>query len=269
MEACSMKMTSLLAISSTKRAHSMKASRYVPYHWRVINSVWQTLWRCAANHAVPLCLLACGARTGLEVETRGDEEGPVCGVSDSSPRSGCNAFADASSVQSIPVHFRNQSPFDIYLPRGACDGIAYGMVNEGDEVTYPGRRDCSIETCEELRGTSVIACSCLATAHLLKAGGSITETWDGLGVAQVAMPRNCYGNPVFVAETCAQLVCAAPGTYHTRAVGYQSCPECNCDAGGLCFGEPQGAQAVAEVTTFTMPDASAIDIVFGACAFGC
>jgi hypothetical protein len=86
------------------------------------------------------------------------------------------------------------------------------------------------------------------------------------------MPEACwYSDPAHPhPDTCERIVAARAGTYRVRVKGYQSCNGCLCnESPALCEGDVSGAEATSEPATLTLPSQKSIELVFGACAFGC
>ncbi len=227
--------------------------------------------------------LAIAAASGCGSSVANETDGTGGGGTTSSTTSGttsstttgtgggpCAAFADQEGAASVTVRFRNESPYLIYLP-GNCSDVDYSieLIGGGDQVAYTYDGSC-LQTCEDLQTDPPYACgACAPIAYLLEPGATRELTWAGTGLEWgLTMPDACWAYPEGIG-TCGQIVAAPAGTYRAGAMGFDTCADCQCDPGGECFGYPTGAQAYPDLVTFEFPADATVEILFGACAFGC
>lgn len=183
----------------------------------------------------------------------------------------CPGFEDAKSTTPVTVRFHNNTGVPLYFLRN-CSDISYEIhqLGNGDGVLYAFDPTC-VQTCAELQTQPIADCeSCVPTAYVIPAGGTHEMVWNGTGLKPVLdMPPACF----FQQQDgyyCDQIISAAPTTYTLIARAFASCSAgCVCDANGECTGSIAGADAYADPVTFGFPGESVVDVVFGACAFGC
>lgn len=184
----------------------------------------------------------------------------------------CAAFHDESSIGSVTVVFRNDTPDPIYLP-GTCSGFTYEIKPQsapaGGELVYD--TSC-LQTCEDLQHGYPKDCGgCAEVTYRIQPGGTSSRVWDGTRLAGTpVMPDACWymGKPEL--DSCSRITAMPAGDYTAGAIAFSGCEgECSCDAEGVCNGAATGAIAQASPAAFSLPGQSMVEVVFDACAFGC
>lgn len=185
----------------------------------------------------------------------------------------CAPYFDEEPEGAVTFRVSNQTGQDLYL-RGSCNAVSYSVDPEaGPSGTYYGDVGGSCQqSCQELQTTDPILCeadACAPSAILLHPGETRDLAWGGLGQKNVEMPAECWFSPEF-GTNCQQIVAAPAGSYKLNLTAFAECgPGCTCDATGVCTGDATGIEAQPDVSTFALPAAGPIDIVFPNCAFGC
>lgn len=182
----------------------------------------------------------------------------------------CSGYEDQPGSATVTIHIVNETGQPIYLP-SSCSTVQLSIDRTGgdDGVAYAYDPSC-LQTCEDLQTEPQYACgACAPTSYLLPAFGSRDVVWNGTGLQyDVPMPAECWASPG--AGTCGRRVSAPAGEYAVQLTGYASCEgSCECDPDGVCFGMPTGAMANTGVSSFVVPSANQVDVVFQTCAFGC
>jgi hypothetical protein len=206
---------------------------------------------------------------------------PGCGASASSGTGGessggagggaCGGFADEQSITSVTIRFRNDTPTSIFLP-GTCSGVDYTIAPDGgsDGLYYTFDTSC-LQTCQSSQTQPPIECGpCQPSMYLISPGMTRDVVWRGTGLdPSVIMPPACWAIPGS-GGMCSRVVDAPAGTYRVEASAHLACgPGCTCDPSGVCSGTPTSPPVTSDPVTFTFPSTGVVEVVFGACAFGC
>jgi hypothetical protein len=183
----------------------------------------------------------------------------------------CGGYEDQPGSATVTIHIVNETDQPIYLP-SSCSTVQLSIDRAGgsdDGVTYAYDPSC-LQTCEDLQTEPQYACgACAPISYLLPPGGSRDVVWKGTGLKyDVKMPDACWESPGF--GSCSRVVTAPSGQYTVHLTGYATCDgPCECDGNGVCNGVPTGATAYTDLSSFIVPSANEVDVVFGTCAFGC
>ncbi|APR81481.1 Hypothetical protein A7982_06830 [Minicystis rosea] len=184
----------------------------------------------------------------------------------------CSAFADPSSLDTVTLHIRNESPEPIFI-KGTCSGQPrYQLVKSDDDddtVSFPLDRSC-FQSCGDLQKESLFSCdACLPAVTRIEPGGTRDVFWDGTGRrGGNTMPAQCWSDPSEASE-CTMVVAAKAGPWSAFAQAFSACNDCECDPDGNCSGTVSGQSGASEAKTFKFPDEPDVDVVFGSCTFGC
>lgn len=197
-------------------------------------------------------------------------------TSSSSPTSSsggdaCATFADEAGLATRTFQVHNGTGVPAYF--AVQCGQPVFEVSTDQQGTFPGARAC-LSTCEDLQTTDPADCAaCAPQSQRIEPGGTITFSWDGLGLRDAQMPATCFHTPS-LAPDCQQLVAAPVGhVYSFKIVAWSGCGDgqtCSCDAGGVCDGEPSGNSVgfMPSETEFMHGDGTS-EFTLPACAFGC
>jgi hypothetical protein len=221
-------------------------------------------------------IIALAATAACTTNVAFDDDGGGAGGSGASGGTGgtggtCSVYDDQTSPSTVTVTVRNDTGMTIYLPTSCgqlMPNIEPSAGFDGTSYTYD---DSCLSTCEDLQTGEPIACTaeaCALTSIAIAHGATYQLEWDGTGLKNTEMPAACW-NTADYGPNCSQIVTAPGGDYSVGLQAFDSCEgDCACD-GGVCWGSAVGNEGLHDNAGFSFPEDGSVEILFGACAFGC
>lgn len=187
----------------------------------------------------------------------------------------CSVYDDDdTSLGELTIRFRNESGQTVYLPT-VCGvpTLQFGPEGGGaNNHAYVYTGSC-LQTCEDLQTEGQVACgACQETTIQLSPGSTWDFEWRGFLLQSSGMEAACWLDGTD-GGSCPIELAAEAGTYRATAEGFAECSQggdaCACTDESECFGSPSGMQAISDLGEASFPQDDVIEVVFGACAFGC
>lgn len=222
-------------------------------------------------------MAAAGCSSSVATNTGGaggNTGGGGSGGSGGNGGAACSGYEDQEGVATVTFHFRNDTLQSIFLVGncGAEPHYQLSQVGGGEDATSWGNHDnFCLQTCERLQTEGQVVCdACAPSVIQILPGKSLDVKWDGTGIlGGFEMPAACYA--FGAQDSCSRIIAAPQVTWSVTATAFSECQgeTCTCQPDGTCWGVPTGQQANADITTFSFPSQTLVDVVFSACAFGC